>query len=64
MINGRFRRITYVKGRSFTSLTITKMKNKEISQEPVNIGYSAVAFIGVLFTVLVVLFIGAVLVFQ
>jgi hypothetical protein len=40
------------------------MKNKEISQEPVNIGYSAVAFIGVLFTVLVVLFIGAVLVFQ
>ena len=40
------------------------MKKSEVSQEPENIGYKAFAFIGVLFTVLIVLFIGAVIVLQ
>jgi hypothetical protein len=40
------------------------MKKNEVSQEPANIGYSAFALIGVLFTVVIVLFIGAVMVLQ
>ena len=40
------------------------MKKNEASEKPVNIGYTAFAFIGVLFTVLIVLFIGALLIFK
>ena len=40
------------------------MKKNEAPKEPVSIGYTAFAFIGVLFTVLIVLFIGAVLIFK
>lgn len=40
------------------------MKKEEVTEKPVNIGYAAFTFIGILFTILILLFIGGVLILK